>query len=54
MRESGLPFDAPLLHWSVPNPAGGGPTAFQTAYAVLGRRIDRLARATAAPQDPQT
>lgn len=47
-REAGLPFDAPVLHWSVPNPADGGLDDFETAYGLLSRRIDRLAAAVAA------
>jgi protein-tyrosine-phosphatase len=46
-RETDLPFDAPLLHWSVPDPvAVGGRRAFQDAFATIGSRIDRLARMT--------
>lgn len=47
-REAALPFDAPVLHWSVPDPAPGGLRQFETAYAVLSQRIDRLAQAVAA------
>jgi protein-tyrosine-phosphatase len=47
-REAEPPFDAPLLHWSVANPAGGDLDDFETAYRHLSRRIDRLARADAA------
>lgn len=47
-REAGLPFDVPLLHWSVPNPSEGGIGDFEQAYAQLSRRVDRLAEAVAA------
>lgn len=47
-REAGLPFEVPMLHWSVPNPSGGGIGDFQRAYQQLERRVDRLARAVAA------
>lgn len=47
-REAGLPFDAPVLHWSVPNPANGGLDDFEAAYGQLSRRVDRLAGAVAA------
>lgn len=43
-REDAIPFDAPLIHWSVPDPvAGGDPQAFEDAFAEIARRIDRLA-----------
>lgn len=47
-REAGPPFDAPLLHWSVPNPSGGDVDEFERAYATLRHRVDRLAEAVAA------
>lgn len=47
-REFGLPFDAPLLHWSVRDPAGGGRADFEVAYETIRGRIDRLARQVAA------
>jgi ArsR family transcriptional regulator, arsenate/arsenite/antimonite-responsive transcriptional repressor / arsenate reductase (thioredoxin) len=47
-RERGVPFDAPALHWSVPDPVGGGPDAFERAADELARRIDHLAAALAA------
>lgn len=31
------------LHWSIPDPVGKGPEAFDTAYAELERRINALA-----------
>ncbi len=46
-HEDGLPFDAPSLHWSVPDPAGGGRSAFETALVELRTRVQRLARSTA-------
>jgi len=47
-REARPPFDAPLVHWSVPDPAGHGPEAFEAALADLEPRVDRLARQVAA------
>jgi len=46
-REAGLPFDAPSLHWSVPDPVRAGTaTAFTASFGELAQRIDRLAAAT--------
>jgi ArsR family transcriptional regulator, arsenate/arsenite/antimonite-responsive transcriptional repressor / arsenate reductase (thioredoxin) len=42
-REAGLPFDAPTLHWSVPDPADGGAEEFEAAFEDLATRIDVLA-----------
>ena len=43
-RESGLPFEAPHLHWSVPDPVRvGTQDAFRAAFADIARRIDELA-----------
>lgn len=47
-REAGLPFDVPLLHWSVPDPSDGGVGEFERAYTQLSARVDRLAAAVAA------
>lgn len=47
-REAGVPFDAPVLHWSVPDPADGSLDDFETTYTLLSRRIDQLAGAVAA------
>lgn len=47
-RESGLAFDVPLLHWSVPEPADGDRAGFERAYDIIGHRIDRLASQVAA------
>ncbi len=45
-REAGLPFAAPSLHWSVPDPvAAGTADAFNLAFADLSQRLDRLAAA---------
>jgi ArsR family transcriptional regulator, arsenate/arsenite/antimonite-responsive transcriptional repressor / arsenate reductase (thioredoxin) len=45
-RESGVPFEAPTLHWSVPDPiADGRPEAFSDALAEISERVDRLATA---------
>lgn len=46
-RESGLPFEAPSLHWSVPDPVRAGTAdAFRSAFADLAERVERLASAT--------
>lgn len=42
-RESVLPFRAPLVHWSVPDPVGGRRRDFTRAYEQLADRADRLA-----------
>ncbi len=43
-RETGPPFEAPSLHWSMPDPvAGKGLIAFRSAFNEIDRRIDRLA-----------
>jgi ArsR family transcriptional regulator, arsenate/arsenite/antimonite-responsive transcriptional repressor / arsenate reductase (thioredoxin) len=44
-HESPITFDAPLLHWSVADPVGGGPEDFARTFQDLTERIDRLARA---------
>lgn len=48
-REARTPFDAPALHWSVPDPvADGRQAAFTSAFSDIARRIDRLAAASRA------
>lgn len=45
-READVPFDAPALHWSVPDPVSDGrQAAFTSAFADISRRIERLAAA---------
>lgn len=44
-REQGIPIDAPALHWSVTDPAGGGPEDYQAAFDHLRSRIQRLVAA---------
>jgi ArsR family transcriptional regulator, arsenate/arsenite/antimonite-responsive transcriptional repressor / arsenate reductase (thioredoxin) len=42
-HEAGLPFPAPSLHWSVPDPVRAGTrSAFRAAFADIAARIDRL------------
>jgi ArsR family transcriptional regulator, arsenate/arsenite/antimonite-responsive transcriptional repressor / arsenate reductase (thioredoxin) len=41
--EAGLPFDVPRLHWSIPDPVEGGPSAVGRAYDELQARITWLA-----------
>lgn len=43
--ESTIEFDVPTLHWSVPDPVGGGPEAFTSAFEELTDRVEWLARA---------
>jgi len=45
VREDGLPFDAPLLHWSVPEPtrAGDFPHVWQDVDGRVVRLADRVA-----------
>lgn len=48
-HEDGLPFDAPTLHWSVPDPVAGGRgrrDAFEAAVTDLEARVRRLAAMT--------
>lgn len=48
-HEDGLPFDAPTLHWSVPDPVAGGRgrrDAFEAAVTDLEVRVRRLAAMT--------
>lgn len=48
-REAGLPFDAPSIHWSVPDPvAAASPESFRSSFADVASRVDRLAAAAAA------
>jgi protein-tyrosine-phosphatase len=50
-READIPFDAPALHWSVPDPvADGRQAAFRVAFADILSRVERLA--SALPSDP--
>lgn len=44
-RERGVPVDGPHLHWSVSDPAGGGPEEYRTAFEHIRLRVDRLAAA---------
>jgi len=42
--EAGIPFDAPTIHWSVPDPvADGRADAFASAFAEISHRVERLA-----------
>jgi protein-tyrosine-phosphatase/DNA-binding HxlR family transcriptional regulator len=45
-REAGIPFDAPTLHWSLPDPVTDGRLgAFIETLTDLSQRVDRLAAA---------
>lgn len=48
-RETGWPFTAPALHWSVPDPVDGGRARFEEAYDLLAARITALATAREDP-----
>ena len=41
--ESGIPFEAPRLHWSVPDPVTGDETTFEAAFDDIAKRVGRLA-----------
>jgi protein-tyrosine-phosphatase len=44
-HEAGHPFDAPMLHWSIPDPVlAGTKSAFRSAFAEIATRVDRMAR----------
>lgn len=46
-HEAGPPFEARLLHWSVPDPVVvGTAAAFRSAFGTLADRVDRLAAAS--------
>ncbi|MEY3020228.1 MAG: hypothetical protein RLZZ272_1212 [Actinomycetota bacterium] len=45
--EAGLPWSAPVLHWSVPDPAGGDRRAYEATVTELEHRVRRLALASA-------
>jgi len=47
-NESGLPFDVPHRHWSIPDPLGSDRRTFEAAYHAIADRINRLATETAA------
>jgi len=47
-HETPMPFDAPVLHWSVPDPAGRPLAAYRAALAELDARVARLAARTGA------
>jgi protein-tyrosine-phosphatase/DNA-binding transcriptional ArsR family regulator len=52
-HESDLPFAAPTLHWSVPDPVRTGTrAAFRSAFAEIAERVDRLATATVPATHP--
>lgn len=44
-RESGLPWTAPQVHWSVTDPVAGQRADYETAYRDLRGRVERLAAA---------
>ena len=43
VREAGWPFDAPALHWSIPDPVGADRARFEAVYGRLAERIAALA-----------
>ncbi len=52
-RESGDRFDAPRLHWSVPDPVSQNTiTAFRRSFEEITRRVERLVAATKASAAP--
>jgi protein-tyrosine-phosphatase len=47
-RETALPRDVPLIHWSIPDPVTRGSIgAFRDAFDAIAARVDRLAAAIA-------
>ncbi|MGH8871700.1 MAG: helix-turn-helix domain-containing protein [Acidimicrobiia bacterium] len=40
--ESGVPLIGTIIHWSIPDPVGGGPDSFDRAFADIAIRVDRL------------
>jgi protein-tyrosine-phosphatase len=45
--EAKPPFDVPLVHWSIADPAGGNRAQFETAFADIADRVGRLTRLAA-------
>lgn len=45
--EAGVPFDAPRLHWSVPDPGDGDRNGFEAAFDEIAQRVGRLAAVVA-------
>lgn len=41
--EAGIPMRGQRIHWSVPDPVGRGPEAFDSALAEIAHRVDLLA-----------
>ena len=53
-RESGARFNAPRLHWSVPDPVSHNDmSAFRRSFAEITARMERLIQATRTPSDPR-
>lgn len=40
--EAGVPIRGHRVHWSVPDPVGGGNEAFHSSFADIAERVDRL------------
>ena len=52
-RESGARFDAPRLHWSVPDPVSRNDiSAFRSSFGEIAGRVERLIQATNTAIDP--
>ena len=52
-RESGHGFDAPRLHWSVPDPVSQNTlTTFRRSFGEITHRVERLLDATRPPIGP--
>jgi len=46
-HEAESPFDAPLLHWSIPDPVRRGTaSAFRSSFSAIADRVERLAPAS--------
>jgi protein-tyrosine-phosphatase len=54
-REGSVPFDAPGLHWSLPDPAADGrPAAFREVFQEITRRLTTLAASRSRPTTEST
>lgn len=42
--EAQPPFDVPMVHWSIPDPARGDRGLFEVAFADIADRVSRVAR----------
>lgn len=43
--ESGVPLEGTRIHWSIPDPVGGGEEVLESSFTDIASRIERLGRA---------